>query len=425
MPVIAPPAAHAAAAAASAWILIQGFANGCTALTGVEAVSNGVRAFREPVVRNAQQTLTVIIGILILMLAGIAVLVRLYQITATPPGQAGYQSVLSILTAAVAGRGVFYYITIASILTVLALQANTAFADFPRVCRAIAERSFLPRSFANRGRRLVYSHGILVLAVLVAILLLIFRGVTDRLIPLFAIGAFLAFTMSQAGMVAYWRRTGGRRSRHFMLINGLGAFATGITLLIVLVAKFTSGAWITALLMPALLWMMVAVRRHYERLDRQTASSSPLRPPSGPPPLVLVLVNSWNKACEKALSFALTFSNDIEGVHVAADETRAPILEQWKSLAKEPAQQAGIKPPKLVVLQSPYRFLVAPILSHIQKLRQANPERRLVVLVPQIVERKWYRYLLFDNRAELLKATLLVKGCENIAIITVPWYVPD
>jgi amino acid transporter len=421
-PVVAPPPPHASATVVTLWLLIQGYANGCTALTGVEAVSNGVRVFREPVVRNAERTLTVIIGILVLMLAGVALLVRAYRITATPPGEPGYQSVLSIMIAAVAGRGAFYYITVASILVVLALQANTAFADFPRVCRAIAEDSFLPRSFANRGRRLVYSQGIIVLALLVAVLLLVFRGVTDRLIPLFAIGAFLAFTMSQAGMVAHWKRTGGRGARHFMIVNALGALATGITLLIVLVAKFTSGAWITALVIPGLFWMMISVRRHYDRVCLETESSSPIKIAAKEPPLVVVPIESWNKACEEALSFALTLSTDVEGVHVAADEARVALQEEWKKFVEAPAKRAGVTPPKLVVIQSPYRFVLSPIVSHIQDLQRSNPGRRLVVLVPEIVDRHWYHHLLLDNRAELLKAVLLVKGSENIAITTVPWY---
>ena len=206
----------------SFWLLLQVFSNGCTAMTGVEAVSNGVKAFREPTVPNAQRTLTVIIGLLAILLAGIAYLVRAYGIQATDPGRPGYQSVISMLVAAVAGRGVFYYFTVISVLVILSLSANTAFADFPRLCKAVAHDGFLPHSFGFRGRRLVFSQGIYVLAVLTAVLLIMFGGVTDRLIPLFAIGAFLAFTLSQAGMVAHWRRVRGPGSIRSMLINEIG-----------------------------------------------------------------------------------------------------------------------------------------------------------------------------------------------------------
>ena len=190
---------------------------------------------------------------------GIAYLVRAYGITATDPGQPGYQSVLSMLIMAVAGRGWFYYVTIGSVLAVLALSANTGFADFPRLCRVIALDGYLPNSFAHRGRRLVYSRGIIVLAVLSGALLIIFNGKTERLIPLFAIGAFLAFTMSQAGMVAHWRTEGGRHARTSMLINGAGAICTGVTLVVVLVSKFGDGAYIMVLLIPALLVVFVAI----------------------------------------------------------------------------------------------------------------------------------------------------------------------
>src|ERR1017187_2302498 len=207
-PVLRLPPAPPAVAAVSMWLLLKAFASGCTAMTGVEAVSNGVKAFREPTAENARRTLGVIIALLILMLAGIAYLVRVYGIAATDPGAPGYQSVLSMLVAAVAGKGLFYYVTIGSILLVLALSANTAFADFPRLCKIIAHDGFLPRSFGSRGRRLVYSQGVYVLAALAAVLLILFGGVTDRLIPLFAVGAFLAFTLSQTGMVFHWKRTG-------------------------------------------------------------------------------------------------------------------------------------------------------------------------------------------------------------------------
>ena len=195
MPEAALPVPPPMTEAVSYWLLLKVFAGGCTALTGVEAVSNGVKAFREPAVKNAQRTLTVIIFVLAVLLAGISYLVKVYGIAATDPGQPGYQSLLSMLIAAVFGRGFFYYLTIASILVVLSLSANTAFADFPRLCRAIAQNNYLPHAFAYRGRRLVYTYGIVVLAVLCGGLLILFGGVTDRLIPLYAVGAFLAFTL--------------------------------------------------------------------------------------------------------------------------------------------------------------------------------------------------------------------------------------
>src|SRR5579862_8438777 len=233
-PIAALPPPPPMTEAVTYWLLLKVFASGCTALTGVEAVSNGVKAFREPGVKNAQRTLTVIIFLLAVLLAGISYLVKVYGIAATDPGQPGYQSLLSMLVGAVFGKGWFYYLTIASILVVLSLSANTAFADFPRLCRAIAQNNYLPHVFGYRGRRLVYTYGIVVLALLCGGVLLLFGVITDRLIPLYAVGAFLAFTLSQAGMVMHWKKIRGPAWAQKAFINGIGAFVTGVTLDIVL-----------------------------------------------------------------------------------------------------------------------------------------------------------------------------------------------
>ncbi len=207
------------------WLILKVFSSGCTAMTGVEAVSNGVMAFRDDTRKNAKITLTIIIVLLAALLAGIALLCRAYGIAATNPDGPGYESVLSMLTRAVMGHGWFYYLTIASVLLVLALSANTAFADFPRLTRAIALDDYMPHVFLLRGRRLLYSWGIYVLVALTAVLLIVFGGVTDRLIPLFAIGAFMAFTLSQAGMVMHWKRQGKARLR--MAVNAAGRGGNG------------------------------------------------------------------------------------------------------------------------------------------------------------------------------------------------------
>jgi hypothetical protein len=392
-------------------------------MTGVEAVSNGVRAFREPTVRNAQRTLTVIIGLLIVMLGGIAWLVRAYDIAATDPGKPGYQSVLSMLVAAVAGNGWFYYVTIGSVLVILSLSANTAFADFPRLCRAVAQNNFLPHSFGFRGRRLVYTQGILALAVLSAVLLIIFGGVTDRLIPLYAIGAFLAFTLSQAGMVGHWRKVGGPGAVRSMLINGLGGFATGITLLVVLVAKFTSGAWVSAFLIIALVSGMLWVRRHYRDVSLELACSDPLSVASIEPPIVVVLIQDWGKISQAALQFALTLSPDIRALHVSTEEDTSALRDVWPTLVEAPVERAGGKPPQLITLPSPYRLILKPILDYVRETEQTNPGRKIAIVVPELVEQHWYHYPLHNQRAELLKALILLNGDKNIVLINVPWYI--
>ena len=394
-------------------------------MTGVEAVSNGVKAFREPVVESARRTLTIIIGVLILLLGGIAILVRAYGIAATDPGQPGYQSVLSLLLAAVAGKGVFYYIAIASILLVLALSANTAFADFPRLCRAIAQNGFLPHSFAWRGRRLVYSQGIYVVAILAGLLLVLFRGVTDRLIPLFAVGAFLAFTLSQAGMVAHWRRVGGPGATRSMIVNGLGALATGATTIVVLVAKFTEGAWVTVLLIPLILFVMGMVRRHYHRVAMEVKSPAPLELNNLSPPLVIVPIQNWSHISKKALRFALKISTEIRAVHVDCGEDTLCLRDEWQRFVEEPTHQAGVATPQLVVLTSPYRLILTPILDYILEAEKNCQDRQVAVILPELVERHWYHHFLHNKRAAVLKAMLLVKGNARIVVINVPWYLEN
>ena len=425
VPVVAPPASAAGpvSVAVSMWLLLQVFSNGCTAMTGVEAVSNGVRAFREPTVRNAQRTLTVIIGLLAILLAGIAYLVRAYGIQATDPVNPGYQSVISMLVAAVAGRGLFYYFTIGSVLVILSLSANTAFADFPRLCKAVSHDGFLPHSFGFRGRRLVYSEGIYVLAVLAGILLILFRGVTDNLIPLYAIGAFLAFTLSQAGMVGHWRKNRGPGAVRSMLVNGLGAVTTGVTLVVVLVAKFTSGAWVSMLLIAGIMSTMLWVRRHYAGVEEETRLSTPMQIENIGPPIVIVPIQSWSSISQRAMQFALTLSPEIHALHVCTEEESNALQENWNRLVAEPVAQAGGTPPTLVNLASPYRLVVKPILDYVLDMEAKNPGRQIAVIVPELVERHWYHYLLHNQRAELLKALLLVKGSRNIVLINVPWYI--
>ena len=407
--------------AVGAWILLKAFASGCTALTGVEAVSNGVQAFRKPVVPAARATLTAIIAILIVLLGGIAVLVRYYGIMATDPGAAGYQTVLSMVTVAVAGKGIFYDVTMFSVLLVLCLSANTSFADFPRLCRMIARDDYLPHSLATRGRRLVFSQGIWALAILAGLLLILFRGVTDRLIPLFAVGAFLAFTLSQAGMVGHWRRTAsGFEAAHGMLINGFGALATGITVMVIVVAKFAEGAWVVVvLLLPAMLVFMGRVRRHYEWVGKEVAltSATVLNARNLKPPIVIVPVDQWNAATEKALQFAMTLSPDVEALHVMcdADEDRPT----WKWAEDPPAGTPG---PKLVTLPSPFRLVVHPIVDYVLKVEKENADRTVAVVIATMVERHWYHYFLHNQRGQMLTALLLLGGDERINIVNVPWY---
>ena len=405
------------------WLLLKVFASGCTALTGVEAVSNGVRAFREPAVKNAQRTLTIIIFLLAVLLAGISYLVKAYGIVATEPGQPGYQSILSMLTAAVFGKGVFYYVTIASILMVLSLSANTAFADFPRLCRAIAQNNYLPHAFRFRGRRLVYSYGIVTLAVLTAILLMLFGGVTDKLIPLYAVGAFLAFTLSQAGMVVHWFKKRGPHWGKSAFVNGLGAFVTGITVCVVLVAKFVEGAWITLIFIPMLVMFFGFVRRHYHDVRVRTACKHPVVPADhSAPPIAVVPVDRWSRLTEQAIEFATRLTPEIIGVHVEPDQHSELLKAAWERYVEAPIRQKGHQPPKLLILPSPYRFIVIPIVQYVLELSAKRPDRRIIVVIPELVEGHWYEYFLHNQRGRLLEWVLLVRGNERIFTTSAPYY---
>ena len=422
VPVIAPPQLRGVTSAVSAWLMLRTFSSGCTAMTGVEAVSNGVMAFHDPTDKYAKRTLTIIIAILIVMLLGIAYLVPAYGIAATDPGLPGYQSILSQLLAAVTGRGTFYWLSIGSILVVLSLSANTAFADFPRLARAIAMNGYLPHAFNIRGRRLVFSQGIYALASLTGALLIIFRGVTDRLIPLYAVGAFLAFTLSQAGMVVHWKRTGGPGATHSMLLNGLGALATGITTAVVLVAKFTEGAWITVLLIPSLILMMHAVKKHYSNVTQEISTSSPVDTRDLSEPVVLLPIDGWSLVAEKALRYAWTLSREIHVLHVQCGDRTDDLCRQWPEVVEKPAQAANLPIPQLVILDSPYRFIVKPIVDYAVSQQAAHPDRNITVLIPELVERQWYNYLLHNNRPEAIRALLLFDGNQRITVVSIPYH---
>ncbi len=424
-PIIAPPKLPAATAAVSLWLLLRVFSSGCTAMTGVEAVSNGVMAFREPTTKNARISLTIIIALLIVLLAGIATLCHLYNVGATDPNGPGYQSVLSQLTLAVTGRNWFYYVTIASILLVLALSANTAFADFPRLSRAIALKGYLPHIFTLRGRRLLYSWGIYVLVFLTASLLILFGGVTDRLIPLYAIGAFMAFTLSQAGMVVHWMKKPGHGNRLRMFINGLGAVATGITTVVVLVTKFIEGAWVTALLIPILILLMAAVHRHYQRVGEETACPEPLVVTNIHPPIVIIPMDRWSRLSAKALRFAMSISNELQIVHVDSpdvDHGEDELASIWTEKILKPMREAGLPEPKFKRLKSPYRTVLMPLLDYVLSEERIHENRHIAVLIPELVVRHWWQNLLHNQRSSLLKVLLLVRGKQRIVVINIPWY---
>jgi amino acid transporter len=440
-PIEAPPPVPAQTHAITIWLLLRAFASGCTAMTGVEAVSNGVGAFKEPAVQRAHRTLTAIVALLALLLVGIGALVRAYGITAMDQTQPGYQSVLSQLAAAVAGRGVFYHVAIGSLLCILALSANTSFVDFPRLCRAVAGDGYLPRPFAIVGRRLVFSVGIAYLTITAGVLLVVFGGITEHLIPLFAIGAFLTFTLSQAGMVAHWRKAlrapearhpGARRARMrlHLAINLVGASVTAIALFVIIATKLFEGAWITLLALPAVVVLLRGIRGYYDQLDARLRGGRPLRLLPREPPVVIVATERWNRLTDKAVSFALQLSRDVFAVHVmaveGADGDDAQALQaKWATAVEAPARAARLPPPRLLLLRAEYRRMHEPLFELIRELETRFPDRTIAILLPELIKTAWWQYLLHTHRARRLRARLLRFGGSRIVVINIPWYLEE
>jgi amino acid transporter len=425
-PIVPPPPIPPATQEASAWVLLSAFANGCTAMTGIEAVSNGVPLFREPKVRNAQRTLGVIAGILGLFLLGLAYLCPAYGIVAMDERQPGYQSILSQLVAAVTGRGAFYYVALASIFVVLTYSAQTSFADFPRVCRLLAEDRFLPSAFAKRGRRLVFTHGIVVLSLLSGLLLVVFRGITDSLIPLFAVGAFSAFLVSQLGMVVHWLRQGGRAVRISLGCNALGAATTAVALVIIVTAKFLEGAWITVIVAPALFHLLRRIRAHYDRIEREIEQPLPFeaRPPQ--PPVVIIPIEGLNRVAEKALEFAVLLSNEITAVHISIEnDDKQRLRELWTENVEKPARAANVPVPRLVIIDSPYRRVYEPIVDYVKRTKEEKPDRLIAVVIPELANPRWYEALLHNVYGAGLKTMLYVRTGERTVVIYVPWYLRE
>jgi amino acid transporter len=432
-PVVRPPPLREATQTLSFWLLLRAFAAGCTAMTGVEAVSNGMSAFREPRIVHGHRTLATIVIILGLLLAGISFLAVHYGIGAMDQTKSGYRSVLSQLAAAVAGEGPLFYIAMTSLLCVLALSANTSFVAFPRMCRLVAQDGFLPCSFAIAGRRLVFSAGILYLAGAAGILLFVFDGITDRLIPLFAVGAFLTFTLSQIGMVVHWSRTGDRANaaRLHLSINALGAFATALALIVIVGAKFLEGAWITVVIIPCVIALLKSIRSYYDSLAERLKRSAPMRASTSKPPIVLVATEDWNELTSKALTFAVSLSPDVIAFHVTelsgpeGEEHGRSLRRHWGTAVEDPAREGDLPVPRLIILNGQYRTIHEPVLKLVRELEEKFPGRRVAILVPEVVKQHWYQNLLHAHNARHLRRQLLRHGGPRLTMISMPWYLDE
>ncbi len=390
----------------SLFVLLRAFSSGAVALTGVEAVADGVPAFTKPEPQNASRVLATMAVILGTATIGIAVLTHHLQ----PIPEERGETLLSKLGEAVFGRGLLYFVLQFATFAILILAANTAYADFPRLSSIIARDEFLPHQFKNRGDRLVFSNGVVVLASLAAVLVIGFGGVTTALIPLYAVGVFTGFTMSQAGMVVYQRRhpTPGWQRR--MVINLIGAIATGIVLVVVVVSKFTEGAWIPAIVIPMIVMLFKAIGRHYAGVKQEIAVPVGWKPQRRTHTMV-VLVGSVNRGAMEAITYARSLAPDrIMAVSVVVDDDdQEHITRQWA--------EHGI-PIELHLIHSPYRALTRPVLAFLDELDADNPYDVITVVIPEFVVTKWYTHLLHNQSALALKARLLFR--KNTIVTSVP-----
>jgi amino acid transporter len=404
-----PPAPVAGAEALTVFLALRAFASGCVALTGIEAVSNGVPAFRPPEARNARQVLVWLGALLVAMFVGITVLANAFGLV--PAAQETINSQLA--RRVFGGASLPYYFVQAMTMLILVLAANTSFADFPRLSSFMARDRFMPRQFANRGDRLAFSNGIIILAVLSALLLVVFRGDTHALIPLYAVGVFISFTLSQAGMVRFWHRERGPRWQGRAALNGLGAAVTGLVTLIIATTKFTHGAWLVILLIPCLVLLLLAIHRHYADVARQLSIEG-LEPEETPPPthLVLLLVGDVHRGVVGAIRYARLISPSARAVYVELDpEARRRLEDRWAKWG------SGVP---LVVLRSPYRSVVGAFLDYVENLQRQVPDLVLTIILPEFMPARWWQHLLHNQTALLIKGALLFR--PGVVVTDVPYH---
>lgn len=403
------------------FLILRSFATGCTAMTGVEAISNGVPAFQKPETRNASITLTWMACILGTLFFGITILAMTYAVEANSSGN---PTVISLIATHVfTGPLTFMYpVFLIATLGILSLSAETSYSDFPRLASLLARDRFLPHQFSFKGDRLAFSVGIICLAVLASVLLIVFKGDTNLLINLFAVGVFISFTLSQAGMVVHWWRLrheqrGWRRS---MAINGTGACTTLLVSLIIAITKFTSGAWIVVLLIPALVLLFLGIDRHYHHVEQERVADIPVRPQDIHHRLIVPL-ERLDRATVQSLAYARSISPRVTALHIAVDEQAAERMraswERWQ-------QHIGSEEEThLLIIESPYRSLLRPLLAYIDTMHERHPEETLTVILPEFVVAHWWEYFLHNQTALRLKAALLFR--PGIVVINVPQHLRD
>lgn len=389
------------------YLLLRGFAEGCVAMTGTEAISNGVLAFRAPASRNAATTLGWMVTILAAFFLGVSFLAQHYHVMPT-----AQQTVLSTLGHHVFGGGLPYFALQYTTFAILVLAANTAFADFPRLASILARDGYMPRQLAARGDRLAFSNGIVALAGMALLLVWLFHGDTNALVPLYAIGVFVCFTLSQAGMVMHWRATRSEGWRWKAALNGVGAIATGVVSLIQVVTKFTSGGWIVVAIIPLIILVLRKVHAHYTAFAEEIRflGQSPITPLHH---TVIVPVNGITKATAGALVYATTISDEVMAVYVAVDDSDTPRMRaEWE------AWDIGVP---LEVVKSPYRSILRPLVEYVDNLRMVMPGELVTIVVPEVVPRRWWEHLLHNKTALYIRTAFLFR--PNVVVTAVPYLV--
>lgn len=398
------------AAPLTIFLALRAFANGCTALTGIEAISNGVPAFKPPEARNAAKTLLIMIACAVICFMGVTLLAHAYNVV-----PATDETVISQLNRAIfGGRGTAYFVIQAATTLILVLAANTAFADFPRLASIVARDRFLPRQLANLGDRLAFSNGIVMLSVLAGTLLVAFQGDTHALIPLYMLGVFVSFTLSQAGMVVKARRERMRGWRIGALVNGVGAALSGIVLVVVCITKFSEGAWVIVALIPVLVLHFLAIHRHYEGVAEQL-SLDDVKVSAKRHSIVIVPIGGVHRAVVRALEYARTLSDDVRAVYVDVDsDATTEIQELWGHWGR------GVR---LEILASPFRSVMEPLLEYIELTNDECPEDFITILLPEFVPARWWHHLLHNQRALLIKGALLFR--HKVVVTSVPYHLEE
>ena len=395
----------------SVFLILKAFSSGCTALSGVEAVSNGVPAFKEPSVRRAKRVLALLGALVFTIFLGVCLLASLYKATYDPA-----VTVVAQIAMGVFGRGSFmFYVIQVTTAVILIMAANTAYAGLPMLLSLLAKDGFVARAFASRGARLTFSNGILLLFTLASVLVIVFRGETHLLIPLYAVGVFLSFTLSQAGMFKRWRTRKGPHWKHKAFVNGFGALVTAVTSVIVAANKFVDGAWLVLLLIPLLVILMLMVRKHYTRVRNDLVIPDDGRELIVDKPLknyIVLPIQSVNKSFVKALNYAISLGGTIEVYHVSTDSAKTERLRRQY-------EQLNVKFP-LIVEEAPYRNVNEMLLAHIDKRQHELKEHQmLTVVLPQFVITRWWHNALHNQTSLRLKSSLY--HMRNVAVITIPF----